>query len=80
LGIARRDADLLHVLPESFAANLDVWVVMHEDSRASRRVRLMFDHLARHLSDYVASSQPHRKPRRAGTDAAGRFGVAKGSG
>ncbi|MGP0092200.1 MAG: LysR family transcriptional regulator [Xanthobacteraceae bacterium] len=66
-GIARRDPDLLHILPEGFAVSLDVWVVMHEDSRASRRVRLLFDHLVRQLATYVASSQPQRKPKRPGS-------------
>jgi len=57
-GIARRDPHLVHVLPEGFALDLDVWVVMHEDLRAVRRMRLMFDHLADHLAVFSAQSQP----------------------
>jgi DNA-binding transcriptional LysR family regulator len=38
--------------------DLDIWVVMHEDLRAGRRMRLMFDHLADHLAIFSAQSQP----------------------
>jgi hypothetical protein len=37
---------------------LDTWVVMHEDLKSSRRIRLMFDHLADGLAVYVAQCQP----------------------
>ncbi|MBV8565330.1 MAG: LysR family transcriptional regulator [Methylobacteriaceae bacterium] len=57
LGIARRDPNLVPVLPESLRFELDMWLAMHEDLRSSRRVRLLFDHLAATLSDYVAASQ-----------------------
>jgi len=57
LGIARREPAFVHVVPEGFAFDLEVWVAMHEDLRASRRMRLMFDHLAGALSVYVASSR-----------------------
>jgi hypothetical protein len=40
-------------LPQAFAPNLDTWLVMHEDLKASRRTRLVFDHLALALADYV---------------------------
>lgn len=59
LGIARRNSDLVRVLPDSFGFDLDVFVAMHEDLRASRRVRLMFDHLAASLKVYAVSSQAH---------------------
>jgi len=65
LGIARRDPDLVRVVPEAFSVNLDVWVVMHKDLRASRRMRLMFDHLATALSAYVATSREAAKRPRA---------------
>jgi len=35
-----------------------MWLALHEDLRASRRLRLMMDHLAAGLADYVARSQP----------------------
>ena len=37
---------------------LEMWVVMHEDLKSSRRMRLMFDHLVAALTVYVANSQP----------------------
>ncbi|MFN7003858.1 MAG: LysR family transcriptional regulator [Roseinatronobacter sp.] len=48
-GVARRCPGLLPVLAESIAFRLDCWLVMHEDLRASARVRLVFDHLGQHL-------------------------------
>jgi hypothetical protein len=30
-----------------------MWLVMHEDAKATRRIRLLFDHLAEGLSAYV---------------------------
>ena len=57
VGIARREPDFVHVIPDDFGLDLEVWVAMHEDLRATRRMRLMFDHLAAELLVYVASSQ-----------------------
>jgi DNA-binding transcriptional LysR family regulator len=57
VGIARREPHLVPVLPDAFGFDLEVWVAMHEDLRATRRMRLMFDHLAAELWVYVASSQ-----------------------
>jgi Transcriptional regulator len=51
--IARRDANLVHLLPKDFAFNLEVWIAMHKDLRASRPMRAIFDHLAAALSGYV---------------------------
>jgi hypothetical protein len=34
---------------------LDTWVVMHKDLKGSRRMRLVFDHLSTHLTQYIAS-------------------------
>jgi DNA-binding transcriptional LysR family regulator len=56
LGIARRDPNLVPLLP-GVGFTLEMWVVMHEDLKASRRMRLMFDHLVEALSAYVATSQ-----------------------
>jgi DNA-binding transcriptional LysR family regulator len=52
-GLGRRDG-LVPVLP-SMAIELGIWLVMHKDLKSSRRVRLLFDHLAAHLRAYVAS-------------------------
>jgi DNA-binding transcriptional LysR family regulator len=53
LGIARREPDLVRVLGREFSLDLDVWVVMHEDLRPVRRMRLMFDALADGLAAIV---------------------------
>jgi DNA-binding transcriptional LysR family regulator len=51
--IAKRDPDLLRLLADSVAFSLEVWLVMHEDVRATPRIRLLFDHLARGLTEFV---------------------------
>jgi DNA-binding transcriptional LysR family regulator len=51
--IARRMPELIPVLPNAFHYALEVWLVMHEDLKATRRVRLLFDHLAAGLTAYV---------------------------
>jgi len=54
-GIAQRDPDLVAVLPELIRFELEMWLVMHEDQRMDRRVRLLYDHLAAALERYVAA-------------------------
>jgi DNA-binding transcriptional LysR family regulator len=54
VGLGKRDG-LVPVLHQVLAFDLGVWLVMHKDSKASRRVRLVFDHLAAHLKEYIAS-------------------------
>jgi DNA-binding transcriptional LysR family regulator len=56
-GIARRDPNLVHVLDDVFSFELETWVVMHEDLKANRRMRLMFDHLVAGLNDYLKTSR-----------------------
>jgi DNA-binding transcriptional LysR family regulator len=53
--IAARDKALVPVLPKAIAFSLDMWLVMHEDLRASRPLRLIFDYLADALRRYVAN-------------------------
>jgi DNA-binding transcriptional LysR family regulator len=53
-GIAAREKDLVPVLPDQIRFALEMWLAMHEDLKMNRRVRLLFDHLVRGLSDYVA--------------------------
>jgi len=55
-GIARRDPDLVQVLP-GVSFDMEIWVVMHEDLKASRRMKLMFDHLVVELGAYAATSR-----------------------
>ena len=53
-GIAARSADLVPILPSHIAFKLEMWLVMHEDLRSSKRVRLLYDHLAVALKAYAA--------------------------
>jgi DNA-binding transcriptional LysR family regulator len=53
LPLAAGPPRLVRVLPE-FALELPIWVVTHEDLRSSRRVMLVFDHLAASLAAYAA--------------------------
>ena len=55
--IARRDFDLVHLLPNQFGLNLEVWVAMHEDLRASSPMRTVFDYLVASLSDYARAKR-----------------------
>jgi DNA-binding transcriptional LysR family regulator len=54
LGLAKRDG-LVKVLPGVLDFEIGVWVVMHRDLKSSRRMRMMFDHLAREIERYIAS-------------------------
>ena len=51
--IAAKTPGLVAILPADVSFKLDVWLAMHEDLRTTRRVRLMFDHLAEALTDHV---------------------------
>lgn len=53
LGIAARDPDLIPVLPREVMFKLEIWLVMHESSKAIHRVKLLFDHLAEGLTRFV---------------------------
>jgi DNA-binding transcriptional LysR family regulator len=56
IGVGRRDPDLIPVLPGLVLARIGVWLAMHEDLGASRRVRVLFDRLAKELIEYVAGA------------------------
>jgi DNA-binding transcriptional LysR family regulator len=51
-GLARRYG-LVRVLPNFTLFTLGCWIVMHENLRGSRRMRLMFDHLVEGCTAYV---------------------------
>jgi DNA-binding transcriptional LysR family regulator len=51
--LAARYPDLAPVVPEQFGFRLETWVVMHEDLKADRRARALFDHLAAELKAYL---------------------------
>ena len=53
VNIARRDPNLVAILPDRFGFDLPTWVVMHEDLKADRRMRLMFDHLVAGLTAWL---------------------------
>jgi DNA-binding transcriptional LysR family regulator len=57
-GVARRDGDLVAVLPGEVRFDLEMWLVMHENLRTSRRVRLLYDRLAAALTAYAAAGKP----------------------
>jgi DNA-binding transcriptional LysR family regulator len=57
VGIARREEALVRVLAEEFSYALDLWVVMHEDLRASQRMKRVYDFLATELKAYAATSR-----------------------
>jgi len=54
VGLARRTPGIVRILPESFSFPLETWLAMHEDLRRVHRMRLLFDHLADGLGDYIA--------------------------
>lgn len=54
VALAKRER-LVPVLPELIQFELGMWLVMHKDLKAVRRVRLMFDHLAEQLRAYAAT-------------------------
>ena len=56
--LAKRDG-LTPLLPGALDFKLGVWLVMHRDLKSSRRVRLLFDHLATHLTAYITSQGSH---------------------
>jgi DNA-binding transcriptional LysR family regulator len=48
---------LTRVMPNVVLWRMTTWVVMHENLKASRRMRLMFDHLVAGLSEYIAEGR-----------------------
>jgi len=53
--LARRDRNMIAILPGALAMPLDVWLVVHEDLRRARAVQLLFAHLERKLKAYVGA-------------------------
>jgi DNA-binding transcriptional LysR family regulator len=51
--IALRSPELTRVLPREVAFTLEIWLVMHEDTKATPRVRTLFEHLAAGLTNFV---------------------------
>lgn len=59
VNVARRDRNLIRVLERAFTFNIDMWLAMHSDARGTRRIRLLFDHLAKGLTAYVKGETLH---------------------
>jgi DNA-binding transcriptional LysR family regulator len=56
--IARRMPELTPVLAGEIAFTLEIWLVMHEDMKATPRVRSLFEHLAAGLTDFARERRP----------------------
>lgn len=52
--LAVRERRLVQVLPRECGVEMDTWLVMHEDLRVNRRIRLVYDHLSEALSAYAS--------------------------
>jgi DNA-binding transcriptional LysR family regulator len=53
INVARRDRDLVAVPIKQFSLEREMWLLMHPDLQRTRRVRLLYDHLADGLTRYV---------------------------
>jgi DNA-binding transcriptional LysR family regulator len=56
--LARSEPDLVRVLEQAFKFRREMWLVMHRDAKATRRIRLLFDHLAGALAHCGKSGSP----------------------
>jgi DNA-binding transcriptional LysR family regulator len=52
--LARRTPGLVAVLPDEIPLPMEMWLVMHEDLKARRPVRTLFDYLAKALPRFIA--------------------------
>ncbi|MEQ1755074.1 MAG: LysR family transcriptional regulator [Micropepsaceae bacterium] len=59
--LAARQRDLLPVLHGRVELPLEMWLVMHEDLRVSRRVRVLYDYMSEALDTYVKGSKRSRR-------------------
>ncbi len=51
--LAKRDKSLVPVLDGQFEIPMEMWLAAHEDVINERPIRLLFDHLSKHLGAYV---------------------------
>ena len=56
VAIARREPQLVRVLPREFSLQLDTWLAMHEDLRESKRCAVVFAALAAGLASYAGTA------------------------
>jgi DNA-binding transcriptional LysR family regulator len=52
--LAAREPELVAVLPDRLRLHYGVWLVMHEDQRDNRRIKLLFDFLAEEMRAYIS--------------------------
>jgi len=57
LALARRDG-LVPLFADVVGFDMGVWLVMHHDLKSSRRIRLLFEHLADALQAHIARQAP----------------------
>ena len=51
--LARRDPQLVRLLPDSFTLSLETWLTMHEDLRNTPRCKVTFEALLKGLQAYM---------------------------
>ncbi len=51
--IAEKESDLVPVLSDTIRFEIEVWLTMHEDLRHSRRIKMVYDHIAECLPEYL---------------------------
>jgi DNA-binding transcriptional LysR family regulator len=59
--LARRNPDLIRVLENEFRFEREMWLAVHRDARATRRIRLLLDFLATGLAGYVKQATSTRQ-------------------
>lgn len=56
-GVARRDSDLVQVLPGTFEMRMAIWIAMHGDLKRQAAVRALFDVLADGFERFASSAR-----------------------
>lgn len=53
IAIAKREPGLVPVLPETIHLEIETWLTMHQDLRNSRRIKMVYDHVADSLQQLL---------------------------
>lgn len=56
ISIAQKDKNLLQILKDEFCIPMEIWLVMHEDLKSIKRIRVLFDFLVRELKEWVSAT------------------------
>ena len=56
--LANKDKNLVHILKEEFSIPMEMWLVMHEDLKTTKRIRSLFSYLTQELADFVIAPHP----------------------